>query len=278
MDNIDGFQVELPNYPRYGEEPYVGLGQLLVKIEQAIEHNHGNGVVSAKIDSSERTVEFVVERTAYGGNDIHCGTESYTASLPIRKLRRSWIVFPSEMDVEWTPACPKHVYTRDEAIAFLDEHFDGKWPHEGVEWRRDMLGENPTDDDIIDLAHEEGMSMGDYQQPDDDFAWQHLHHGFLEPMIEEIKAEHDKLHADAALRRAGVRTDLTEEQLAAIAYECAATMADAIELDTPEELALREMRLMSTQDRLARIFGNPDPDAAIEVLGFNPWINKEGEL
>lgn len=284
MDNIDGLQVELQDYPRYGEEPYVGLGQLLLKIEQAMEHNYGNGVVSGEINLLERTVGFVVERTASTPLGLHCGTETYTASLPFHKLNRSWIVFPSEMDIEWTPAEPERTYTRDEAVEFLNEMYDDGPAYKGSKWREE-LDMHPTDNDILELAFLKGLTEGDYAQPDADFAWQHLHYGFLEPMVNEIKAEREKLHADAALRRAGIRTDLTKEQLAAIRSAGVFTCGRETFCDTAKSEAAAETAANScgTDGHLAMAIGDMPVASAVTNLaadlGFNPWTDKRyGQL
>ncbi len=279
---IDGLRYDPQDYPRYGEAPYVGLGQLLGKIEEAMERNCGNGVESCEVNLLERTVAFTVGRTAYQANGFHCGYEIYTASLPVRRLGLGWVVFPQEMDVEWKAAEPERTYTRDEAIEFLDEMFDGKWPHEGFVWR-ERLEENPIDGDIIALAHEYGLSDGDYCQPDDEFAYQHLYHGFLEPMVEEIKAEHEKLHADAALRRDGIRTDMTKRQLAAIRSAGIDTVGLETFYSTAKSKAAAETMADScgTDGHLAMAIGDrPGEDPAADMvayLGFNPWTDERYE-
>ena len=275
MDRIDGLQYDPQDYPRYGEAPYVGLGQLLGKIQEAMAYSHGNGVESCKVNLLERTVALTCERTVYTASGYHCRTETYTATLYIRKLPCGYVIFPEEMDVEWEAAQPERTYTRSEAIEFLDEMFDGKWPHEGVVWR-DRLDDNPTDDDIVSMAHQYGLSEGDYAQPDDSFAWQHLDH-FLEQWVNEIKAEREKLHADAELRREGIRSDLTKEQLGAIRQRCMGGLASSMRHDAIVRNQLA--RRLTDSYGLAEQVGTGGGDALDWTIeeGFNPWIEQASD-
>ena len=71
-DRIDGLRHEPKDYPSYGEAPYVGLGQLLGKIQLETGYNCGNGISSCEVNLLDREVKFTVERSLVGSSDLLC--------------------------------------------------------------------------------------------------------------------------------------------------------------------------------------------------------------
>ncbi len=158
---------------------------LKLALQRMADQSLGYGITSVYLSQDDSHLMFTVERYAMDGLGHHVGHETFTAELKIffgpelgiascATPHSKTVVFPAAFDVhEIIPAQEEHVYTIGEAIDFLKNAQDY---NENAKFERD----NMSTDDIIQAAHDLGMSEGDYCPPDDDFAYQELYHHLYE--------------------------------------------------------------------------------------------------
>jgi len=125
---------------------------------------------------------FKKERYAMNGNGYHVGYEVFVGRLKLYEKSEfyvhgvpyalsPYIVFPNQLEVDGvTPAEEPREYTVHDAVEYLKSI--GKDEPEFYNFQ-----EYEHDPDyIMQLAHDNGMSEGDYFPPDEDFAFHELDH------------------------------------------------------------------------------------------------------
>ena len=184
---------------------------LKLALQRMANQSMGNGVTDVFIEKTESRATtgdegeieylmFTVERYAMNGTGFHVGYEKFTAALPIfhgpdlgiancTTPHSKDVVFPASMEIsEITPAQEPHTYTPKEALAFIDDW--DEWSEEaksalvGPDRSSERSRQSLDDEALLQIAHDLGMSEGDYTPPDDDFAWQKLDYHLNEALAD----------------------------------------------------------------------------------------------
>ena len=165
---------------------------LQLAIERCAKASMGYGVTDGQ--SINNTLLLSVDRYAMDGSGFHVGHETFIGAMQIfhgpdlgilclMTPHAKEVVFPSSTEVsEIVPAEEPHTYTEKEAIVFLKDI--QSWHGEA----KDVL-ELSEGSELIQAAHELGLSEYDYTPPDDDFAYQELEH-HLQEALKDLPSGH----------------------------------------------------------------------------------------